>query len=46
MRVLGGTVNIGSARKFAPNVALLAGYEHLNNADSAGPATTQPDIDF
>jgi len=34
------------AWKFAPNVALLAGYDHFNNAGYAGTATIQVDIDF
>lgn len=41
-----GTVNAGAAWKFAPNVAVLAGYDHLNDADLAGKATMQVDIDF
>lgn len=41
-----GTVNVGASWKFAPNVALLAGYDHFNNADYAGTATVQVDIDF
>ena len=41
-----GTVNVGAAWKFAPNVALLAGYDHFNNADYPAVATVQVDIDF
>jgi len=41
-----GTVNAGAAWKFAPNVALLAGYDHFNNPDYPGAATVQVDIDF
>ena len=41
-----GTLNAGAAWKLAPNVALLAGYDHFNNANYAGAATIQVDIDF
>lgn len=41
-----GTINVGAAWKFAPNVALLAGYDKFNNEDLAGTATVQVDIDF
>jgi hypothetical protein len=41
-----GTVNFGAAWKFAPNVAVLAGYSKFNNEDLAGTATVQVDIDI
>ncbi len=41
-----GTVNFGAAWKFAPNVGVLAGYDHFNNPDYPGAATVQVDIDF
>lgn len=41
-----GTMNIGAAWKFAPNVALLAGYDIYNNDNIPGTGTVQFDIDF
>lgn len=41
-----GTTNIGAAWKFAPNVALLAGYDIFNNDNIPATATVQFDIDF
>jgi len=41
-----GTMNIGASWKFAPNVAVLAGYDMFNNDDIPATATVQFDIDF
>ena len=41
-----GTVNFGAAWKFAPNVAVLIGYDLFNNDDLRGTATIQVDIDI
>jgi hypothetical protein len=41
-----GTMNIGGAWKFAPNVALLAGYDIYNNDNLPATGTLQFDIDF
>jgi hypothetical protein len=41
-----GTFNVGASWKFAPNVALLAGYDVFNDDGLPGTATVQVDIDF
>jgi len=41
-----GTLNIGAAWKFAPNVAIIAGYDLYNNKDIIDTGTLQFDIDF
>ena len=41
-----GTMNVGASWKFAPNVAMLAGYDIFNKSDIPATTTIQFDIDF
>jgi hypothetical protein len=41
-----GTLNIGAAWKFAPNVSMIGGYDIYNNDAFLNTATIQVDIDF
>ena len=41
-----GSFNLGASWKFAPNVALLGGYEIYNNSAFVDTATLQVDIDM
>ncbi len=41
-----GTLNVGLAWKFAPNVAVIGAVDFFNNSDLAGTGTIQVDIDI
>ncbi len=41
-----GSLNFGASWKFAPNVALIGGYEFYNNGNLAETFTLQVDIDI
>ncbi|MFZ1682519.1 MAG: hypothetical protein WAU88_00165 [Candidatus Zixiibacteriota bacterium] len=41
-----GTSNLGASWKFAPNVAVVLGYDIFNNEALANTATIQVDVDF